>query len=209
MVAAQPISEKSLGTDAAKEGGRLLEIISVAGYVGTALLEFKRKRESELPQCAVDDLNVLIEALNCVHDKGRKQISKVSTIGYLVPAYDMCRRRLAKKENSRPSMRVSESMWRSKEYVRKCRSNLLWKDGVQVKKKAKVVLSPPLSPPNKKRKSDQIINHISPDTHASRIKGEFDGRPPDGDKMWSKKKLITALNRFEGMKAGGVKGLED
>mmetsp|Transcript_24743 Transcript_24743/g.53375 ORF Transcript_24743/g.53375 Transcript_24743/m.53375 type:complete len:132 (+) Transcript_24743:261-656(+) len=124
MVAPEKISEKSPGTDAAKEGGRLLDILSVADYVGTALLEFKNKREDELPQSVVNDLVVLIEALKCAHDEGRRQKSKVST-GYLVEADDFRLKRSRMNEPPRRNMRVSESMWNSKEFLRKCRGNWL------------------------------------------------------------------------------------
>ena len=50
---------------------------------------------------------------------------------------------------------------------------------------------------------------ISPEKHNSTTTKTFDGRPPQGDKMWSKEHIIAALNRFEELKAEGVKCLED
>ena len=111
----QTLTWRTTGTDAANECGRLLDIILAVNYVGTALLEFRNKREKEPPQCAVIDLDVRIEALNCVYDEGRQQTSKVSTVGFIVEDHDW--RRKANSDNAkqhakqRPNLRVSESMW--------------------------------------------------------------------------------------------------
>ena len=170
-VTTQSLPQKALGTDAAKEGGWLLDIISVADYVGTALLEFVEQRKDILPQCAVNDLDVLVEALDCVYREGRRQASKVSTVGYIVEAHDLRRKSNQRNEEQRPNLRVSESMWRNKEFLRKCNSvNLMREENAKGERKLpKKVMSPSLSSPPNKRRSERIINTITPEKEAADI----------------------------------------
>ena len=211
-VTTQSLPQKALGTDAAKEGGRLLDIISVTDYVGTALLEFVEQRKDILPLAAVKDLGVLIEALDCVYREGRRQTSKVSTVGYIVEAHDMRRKSnhdMRRKSNQRPNLRVSESLWRSKEFVRKCNSvNLMREDNAkgEMRTPKKVPLLS-LSSQQYKRRSDRIINAITPDKESADILSQFDGYPPDGDAKWSKEKLVAAIDKLEEMKEEGVECL--
>ena len=201
------LPQKALGTDAAKEGGRLLDIISVADYVGTALLEFVEQRKDILPLAAVKDIGVLVEALDCVYREGRRQTSKVSTVGYIVEAHDMRR----KSNHQRPNLRVFGSLWRSKEFVRKCNSvNLMRDDNAkgEMRTPKKVPLLS-LSSQQYKRRSDRIINAITPDKEAADMLRQFDGRPPDGDAKWSKEKIVAAIDKLEEMKEEGVECLMD
>ena len=48
----------------------------------------KDKRADILPKCAVQDLEVLIDALDCIYEEGRKQTTKVSAVSYLLRAYN-------------------------------------------------------------------------------------------------------------------------
>ena len=69
--------QTTANTDAAKEAKRLLDIISEAKHVSVALSEFKNKRSNILTMGDVRELELLIEALEYIEDKGRQQTTKV------------------------------------------------------------------------------------------------------------------------------------
>ena len=169
QTASTPSKKSPSISDATKESGRLLNIILAVNYVGTALSEFKNKRADELPGSAVKDLEVLIEALDCVYDEGLRQASKVSTVGYLVEACDWRGKANIENEAPRRNMRVPESMWKGKEFFHTCRNNSLRDDYVQVKKK---VTSPSQSSSphhSDRRRSERITKTITSERESGRV----------------------------------------
>lgn len=172
-------------TDAAKEAKRLLDIISEAKHISVALSEFKNKRSNILTTRDVQELELLIEALEYIEDKGRQQTTKVSVCSHLLRAYDMRKKMDRGDEQCPKKSSVSESMWRIKKFIWKCKNNLLRVDDVQIVKN-------PLSPStNANRQSNRIANTITPERQKEALLKEFDGQPPYPDKMWSKTKLIA------------------
>ena len=74
--------------DPAKCARRLLDTISITGHIATALHELTERYGSLLPRVAVDELEALTKAATFVHGHGFRQVTKVSVVKNLIPAYN-------------------------------------------------------------------------------------------------------------------------
>ena len=115
-------------TDDAKQAARRLDVISETKNVASVLSIFINKRGDELTKSDVQDLEILITALNLIYDEGRYYTTKVSIVPYLLRSYNRYASDRREKEpplpNTRDINRVPESMWRVQQFVEKCKNNM-------------------------------------------------------------------------------------
>jgi len=187
-------------TNPAKEAERLLDIISMSKHISTALSELKLKNDSILPKSDLNHLSLLIEALDNLHDRGRKQTARVSVMSYLLRAYDMRKVAEREKENLYPKKGRSVSIQRVKMFVDKC--NGKEPEGKMVRKS--IDTNKQSSAVQIARRSKRQKNCIT--SKKSSEKQLFTGAPPNGD-WWTKESLCQAMSELEG--TGNTKSFID
>jgi len=176
-------------TDPAKEAERLLDIISAAKHISTALSEIKSKNDSVLPKTDLNNLNLLIAALDNLHDSGRKQTAKVSVLSYLLRAYDMRKAAEREKENVYPKKGRSVSIQRVKMFLDKCHGK---------ESKGNVALkSIDMNAVQIARRSKRQKNCVTLEKSSDKKKQLFTGAPPNGT-WWTKASLCQAMRELEG-----------
>ena len=77
----------SQNNDAAKNARRLLDTLSICESVSLALCELLVRYGDKLPKCAVEDFTMLADASRWIHSVGMQQVTKVSVVKGLLPAY--------------------------------------------------------------------------------------------------------------------------
>ena len=179
----------------AKEYKNLLDIVSETESAASALAEFRTKRANTLAKSDVQDLDVLIEALKCIHEKGRRQVSKVSPIGNLLQGYDKNRRANKENEETRPYYSsTSDAMWKVQQFVKKCQGKLPPRPDPVSPLQEKS----PLPPAEKKLRRSDRPAAVTPEKEEELIDKLVKGQPLNGDRTWSKEAIIGALIKLEG-----------
>ena len=178
--------------DAVKHSQRLLDVVHETTNAATALREFRDKYVALLPKNGVNHLNLIISALGFIHDFGRTHTAKVSTVGYLLRAYDMCRR--AKRlEALRPrNKQMSEATVNLKAFVKQCE-----RSGKRDCDKASAITVTPPPPAKKQRRSDRHVK-ATPEQEEKEIANLLTGQPTFPDTTWTKETLINAMIKLEG-----------
>lgn len=121
-----PTNPKKLDVDAAKDAKLLLDLVAITKDAAVVLDNFQHKRASALNKTDSSELDVIVQALCLVHEEGRKQAARVSSVSRLLAGYDM--RVSADKEKNESRRRGSvqeESMLEIKQFVGICKKNLL------------------------------------------------------------------------------------
>ena len=94
-------------TNAAKESKQLLDIISEVKNVATALVHFIKKHAWLLSVGSVEDLEIMVNSLECIYMGSKKQTAKVSRVSYLLKAYDKCQKaEMKRKRDTEPRLIV-------------------------------------------------------------------------------------------------------
>lgn len=180
---ARPSTPVKVDANAAKSVKHLLDVISVSERVAAGLAEFRAKRKDVLTKGDVDDLSVMIDALKCVHQEGRYQAAKVSPVVVRIKADE-------EKEPARKNKKVSDSMWKVKQFVKRCKNGEL-RSG-EMPSTAKL----PVAPPKKKHRQSERLAAVTPDKEKkdARIATLMKGVPPNGDDRWTKDTLKQKCN---------------
>jgi len=93
-------------TNSAKESKHLLDIISEANNVATALEHFIEKNAWVLGVGSIKDLEIMVSSLRCIYTRGKKQTAKVSKVSYLLKAYEKCNKAEMKMKRATEPRRV-------------------------------------------------------------------------------------------------------
>ncbi|KAL7536827.1 hypothetical protein ACHAXR_007427 [Thalassiosira sp. AJA248-18] len=184
-----------MDTDAAKCAKRLLDVVMEARTAAAALSEIKDRNEELLTQRDAQDLDAIISALQIIYEEGRHRTTKVSPVSNLLQGYDMWWK--ADRENDSCPLTVeSESMWRVRKFVKKCKKDK------ELKRKGLPLTEKTTPPKNKKQRQSTRKVVVSPpdkEYHDSAIVAKLlKGRPPFPAKRWSKETLIEALPTLDG-----------
>ena len=168
--------------DAARQAKLLLDLVTAADDIGSALGEFKDKHAAYLPKSALNELSMFEKGLHIMHDEGRKGVQRMSKVGYVLEAYDEIK---SEEEGPDPTFAGSNAMWRVKQFI---------KGFMTPAAKAPTVPVTP-SPPSKKQRTSERL--IATTTTENALPDGFNGTPPGRDKRWTNETLIAAMAQLE------------
>lgn len=118
------LKTSSIGANPALDAKHLLDTISQAKNIAIVLDEIRNNHGDKLPKYVVKNLELLSQSANHMHKNGRRQVVKVSPVSNLLQGYDMRVKSDRGKEPQRPiNTKLSDAMWRTREYVSKCNSS--------------------------------------------------------------------------------------
>ena len=192
------LKTSSIGANPALDAKHLLDTISQAKNIATVLDEIRNNHGDKLPKYVVKNLELLSQSANHMHKNGRKQVVKVSPVSNLLQGYDMRVKSDRGKELQRPiNTKLSDAMWRTREYVSKCNSS---DNGQTSPSKPKPVEEAelPFQSAKKPRRSVRVAT-ITPEKEMQNaaITQLNKGIPPNGDKEWTKETLIVAMSQLD------------
>ena len=177
--------------DAAKNARRLLDTITICESVSLALCELVLKYRDRLPKCAVDDFETLADASRCIHEVGRQQITAVSIVKGLLPAYRHVKLMEKEEGGERPGGRVSLSMRKVKQFVALCRKAPAQISGTKRERETEVEEDVHTPPPKKLRRSERRV--VSPVSEDHLDIDCFSGQPLNGQKEWTKIAIVNFI----------------
>ena len=106
----------------------LLDTLSISGYVAAGVSRVIEKRgngDSVLLKTDVEELQLIVDALECQQKIGRRQIQKISEQHYLLSSYDKKARADRLKEEETPA-RSNEPLFiqKLKDFKRACKNEM-------------------------------------------------------------------------------------
>jgi len=222
MVAAKKKSKVNLviDTDNAKRSKRLLDTIEGAKYAIDVLADIKEKYAGKkLSGGALNDIQLVIDALSCLYEDGQQNTAKVSNTPYLLHAYK--KRKAAELELDNNHGQSSNVKVKSAA-VAKLDRYIIQQKGEVINGDAQLE-DQSTSPPKRRRSNRKPIGRITPDKRSDELpdlhtilqssdnildKWEkdtviaavdaFTGVPPVGDEVWSKESIAIACNKLKG-----------
>jgi hypothetical protein len=186
-------------TNAAKESKQLLDIISEVKTVATALSHFIEKHAWLLSVGSVEDLEIMVNSLECIYMGSKKQTAKVSRVSYLLKAYDKCQKAGMKRKRDTEPRRIVQgkaAMRDLKAFVKRQKTMEI----TPLKERINNYSTPRryYNPPSERtpgRRSGR--GHISPNKVDPFAIDTFTGKPPGRDEMWRKESLIKLLDELQ------------
>lgn len=190
---------KKKGANKPLDSCHLLDTLEEAKHIATALEEITTKYNDKLPKIVIKHLTTLSKSANYIHQQGQRQVVKVSPITNLLQSYAIRDKSNRQKEPPRPAhITVSDSMWRSTVYVKKCDKQNSTASSAAAKQSIPSPSAVVPSTSKKPRRSERVIV-VSPgpdkDDKDNVVAKMLEGH---GSKLWTKDTLCKAMYQLEG-----------